>query len=167
MFGKIIVVILAIIFFALCAVLALGILYLILLKVFDLDVMHWAEIEHPTVPFKTFESLYAINPDLWRLNNDSVIYLNYHGRAYCADYEDLDFSALDLHRYHKFRKQLEKQAELKKNQLVELQKAETLERLTKAWTADIEAFVKDNERKMKFAKVENEEIIERILGKRA
>ena len=82
------------------------------------------------------------------------------------DYEDLDFSVLDLHRYHRFRKELKKQDELKKIQKMELRNAETLERLTKAWTADIEAFAKDNERKMKLAKVENEEIIERILGKR-
>lgn len=166
MIWDIFVVIIALAFLALCAALALGILYLILLKVFDLDVMHWKEIKHPTIPFKTFESLYAINSDLWRLGHDSVTYLNYHGRAYCAAYEDLDFSTLDLHRYHRFRKQLKKQAELKEIQKMELRNAETLERLTKAWTADIEAFAKNNERKMKLAKVDNEEIIERILGKR-
>lgn len=118
------------------------------------------------IPFKTFEHLYYINPEKWNIDDkDHVEYRKDSRHSY--RYERFEFTLWDYFKYQNFLRTIDKKSE-KKLRLAKVEaRQKRLEECTKLWAKDIEAFVAENEKRMKTAKTENEEIIKRILGEGA
>lgn len=118
------------------------------------------------IPFKTFEHLYYINPEKWDIDDKDYVRYRKESR-YSYSYEKFEFTPWDYFKYQNFRKTIDKKGEKKLRLAQKEAKQKRLEECTKLWVKDIEAFVAENEKRMKAAKVENEEIVKRILGERA
>lgn len=122
---------------------------------------------YPRIPFETFKRLYYINPNKWDIGYKDYVKYTKEESKYSYSYEKFKFTLWDYFRYQNFRKIINKKAKKKLHLAQKEAQQKRLEECTKLWIKDIEAFAAENEKRMKAAKIENEEIIKRILGERA
>ena len=86
------------------------------------------------IKFNSFISFYNINPDRWRLNDDSVDFVK--KRFYCSyDYIYYKFHFIDFYRYKHWHKKLIKQKRLQK----EMNDMNEMIRIVKSDIAKLEA----------------------------
>ena len=86
------------------------------------------------IKFNSFVSFYNINPDRWRLNDDSVDFVK--KRSYCSsDYIYYKFHFIDFYRYKHWHKKLIKQKRLQK----EMNNMNEMIRIIKSDIAKLEA----------------------------
>ena len=86
------------------------------------------------IKFNSFISFYNINPDRWRLNDDSVDFVK--KRIYCSyDYIYYKFHFIDFYRYKHWHKKLIKQKRLQK----EMNDMNEMIRIVKSDIAKLEA----------------------------
>ena len=86
------------------------------------------------IKFNSFISFYNINPDRWRLNDDSVDFVK--EKFYCySDYIYYKFHFIDFYRYKHWHKKLIKQKKLQK----EMNDMNEMIRIVKSDIAKLEA----------------------------
>ena len=91
------------------------------------------------IKFNSFISFYNINPDRWRLNDDSVDFVK--EKFYCSsDYISYKFHFIDFYRYKHWHKKLIKQKKLQE----EMNDMNEMIRIVKSDIAKLEAESKAN-----------------------